>query len=302
MHRTGLTELEVILAVARHNSFRAAGRELNMSATAVSSAVAGLETRLKVRLFNRSTRSVALTSAGKRYVKRIAPAVAEIQQASEEIGALSGLPIGTLRINAPPETVSILFEPLIREFTQRYPQVRLEIATDARLIDIVAEGYDAGIRLAESLAQDMIAVPLTSEARMLIVASPTYFAQYGKPLSPGDLANHHSIGRRMSYGGIYHWELSRHQQKLTVNVPARLVLSEMRAVHQAALSGIGLAFISDWFIKDDLASGRLVSVLEEWCPPFGGLCLYYPGRRHIPSSLQAFIALAQELRDRQSLT
>ncbi|MBB1202737.1 LysR family transcriptional regulator [Enterobacteriaceae bacterium 89] len=298
MHRSGLTELEVILAVAHRQSFRAAARELGMSATAVSNAVAGLESRLKVRLFNRSTRSVALTPAGERYVERIAPALEEIQRASEEITAIPDTPTGTLRINVPQECVSLLYDPLISEFLSRYPQMRLEMTSEARMVDIVAEGYDAGIRLAESVPQDMIAVPLTGDVQMLIVATPEYFARYGKPQSPDDLLQHQSVGMRMSHGGVYHWELERHQQKFNVNVPPRIVLTEMRAIHRAALSGIGLAFISAWFVQEDIAAGRLVSVMEEWCQPFGGLRLYYPGRRHVPPGLKAFIDLVHEIRDR----
>lgn len=298
MHRSGFTELEVVLAVAHRQSFRAAARELGMSATAVSNAVAGLESRLKVRLFNRSTRSVALTPAGERYVERIAPALAEIQRASEEITEVPDTPTGTLRINAPQESVALLYEPLIEEYLQRYPQMRLEITSESRMVDIVAEGYDAGIRLEESVPQDMIAVPLTPDIRMLVVATPEYLAKHGTPQAPDDLRQHQSVGMRMSHGGIYHWELERHQQKFSVNVPPRIVLNEMRAIRRAALGGIGLAFISDWFVQDDIAAGRLVSVMAEWCPSFGGLRLYYPGRRHVPPGLKAFIELVREIRDR----
>lgn len=296
MHRSGLTELEVVLAVAHRQSFRAAARELGMSATAVSNAVAGLESRLNVRLFHRSTRSVALTPAGERYVERIAPALAEIQRASEEIATVADAPAGTLRINAPRESISLIYDPLIEEYLRRYPQMRLDITSESQWVDIVAEGYDAGIRLAESVPQDMIAVPLTPDIRMLIVGTPDYFAEHGTPQAPDDLQKHQSVGMRMSHGGIYHWELERHQQKFNVNVPPRIVLNEMRAIHRAALSGIGIAFISDAFVHEDIAAGRLVSVMEEWCPSFGGLRLYYPGRRHVPPGLKAFIDLAQELR------
>ncbi|WAT07617.1 LysR family transcriptional regulator [Rouxiella badensis] len=299
MHRTGLTELEVTLAVAQRSSFRAAARELGMSATAVSNAVAGLEARLNIRLFNRSTRSVSLTEAGRRYVERIAPALAEIQRASKEISTQPESPTGTLRINAPPESALLLFEPLLREYLQRYPNMRIDIATEARMIDIVAEGFDAGIRLGESVPQDMIAVPVTPPARMLIVGSPQYFATHGVPQTPEDLAAHQGVGMRMSHGGIYHWELERHQQKFAINIPTRIVLNELRAIRQAARSGMGLAFISSWFIEKDLASGSLVSVLEEWCPSFEGLRLYYPGRRHVPAGLKALIEMVHEIRDRQ---
>ncbi|MEX0559272.1 LysR family transcriptional regulator [Raoultella terrigena] len=295
MQRSGITELEVLLAVAHRQSFRAAARELGMSATAVSNAVAGLEARLNVRLFNRTTRSVALTEAGQRYVERIAPAVAEIQRASEEVATRPEMPSGTLRINAPRESVALLFD-IFETFLKRYPSMRLDITTESRLVDIVAEGYDAGIRLAESLPQDMIAVALTPNARMLIVGTPDYFARHGVPFGPDDFMHHQGIGMRMSHGGIYRWELERDGQKMALNVPPRIILSEMQAIHRAALAGIGLAFISDWFIQDDLASGRLISVMDDWCPSFGGLSLYYPGRRHIPPGLQAFIALVREMR------
>ncbi|EMH4130714.1 LysR family transcriptional regulator [Serratia marcescens] len=298
MHRSGLTELEVVLAVAQRQSFRAAARQLGMSATAVSNAVAGLESRLKIRLFNRSTRSVALTPAGARYVERIAPALAEIRRASEEIATQPDAPTGTLRISAPQECVSLLYEPLIETYLRRYPQMRLDITSESRMVDIVAEGYDAGIRLAESVPQDMIAVELTGDIRMLVVATPDYFAEHGIPQSPEDLLRHKSVGMRMSHGGIYHWELERHQQKLRVNVPPRIVLNEMRAIHRAALSGVGIAFVSDWFAREDIASGRLISVLDEWCPAFGGLRLYYPGRRHVPPGLKAFIDLLHEIQAR----
>ncbi|BBR59780.1 MULTISPECIES: LysR family transcriptional regulator [Enterobacteriaceae] len=300
MHRSGLTELEIVLAVTRQQSFRAAARELGMSATAVSNAVAGLESRLNVRLFNRTTRSVALTEQGQRYVARIAPALAEIQRAAEEIAAEPGNPTGTLRINAPRECVSLLFQ-LFDTYLQRYPQMRLDITTESRLIDIVSEGFDAGIRLAESVPQDMIAVALTPDARMLIVGSPDYFKRHGTPVSPDDLQQHQSIGMRMSHGGVYHWELERHQQKFTVNIPARITVSEMQAIHRAALAGLGLAFISEWFIQDELHSGKLISVLDEWCPTFGGLRLYYPGHRHVLPALRAFVELAHELNARQTL-
>ncbi|MBN8754697.1 MULTISPECIES: LysR family transcriptional regulator [Variovorax] len=296
MHRTGMTELEVVLAVARRNSFRAAALELGMSTTAVSSAVAGLEARLKVRLFNRSTRSVALTDAGQRYVERIAPALAEIRSAGEEAGTGSGVPSGTLRINAPQGAAFLLLEPLFSTYAQRHPQVRIDIVSESRMVDIVAGGFDAGIRLAESVPQDMIAVPLSRDIRMLVVATPAYLARHGTPRHPRDLLKHQSIGMRMSHGGIYHWELARNGQKLQMDLPVRLALNEMPAIKQAVLLGLGIGFISEWFIEEELASGTLKPLLVPWCPPFGGLRLYYPGHRFVPARLRALIDLIHELR------
>lgn len=296
MHRTGMTELEVVLAVARRNSFRGAAQELGMSTTAVSSAVAGLEARLKVRLFNRSTRSVALTDAGRRYVERIAPALAEIQSAGEEASTEPNMPSGTLRINAPHGAAFLLLEPLFYQYAQRHPQVRIDIVTESRMIDIVADGFDAGIRLAESVPQDMIAVPLSRDIRMLVVASPDYLNRNGIPEHPRDLLSHQSIGMRMSHGGIYQWELEHNGQKLQMDLPVRMVLNELAAIKQAVLLGLGIGFISEWFIEEELKSGALVPVLAPWCPPFGGLRLYYSGHRFVPARLRALIELIHELR------
>lgn len=295
MHRTGMTELEVVLAVARRNSFRGAAQELGMSTTAVSSAVAGLEARLKVRLFNRSTRSVALTDAGQRYVERIAPALAEIKSAGEEASVGPNKPSGTLRINAPQAAAYLLLDPLFNQYAQRYPEVRIDIVSESRLIDIVAEGFDAGIRLAESVPQDMIAVPLSGDIRMLVVATPEYLERNGTPEHPRDLLSHQSIGMRMAHGGIYHWELERGDEKLQMELPVRFTFSEMLAIKQAVLLGLGIGFISEWFIREELASGALVPVLLPWSPTFGGLRLYYSGHRFVPSRLRALIDLAREL-------
>ncbi|WP_258874204.1 LysR family transcriptional regulator [Cupriavidus taiwanensis] len=291
-----MTELEVVLAVARRSSFRGAALELGMSTTAVSSAVAGLEARLKVRLFNRSTRSVAMTDAGQRYVERIAPALAEIQRANEEAATESDAPSGTLRINAPQGVAFMLLEPLFHQYAQRYPQVRIDIVSESRLIDVVAEGFDAGIRLAESVPQDMIAVPLSRKLRMLVVATPDYLKRNGTPRHPRDLLKHQSIGMRMSHGGIYQWELEHKSQKLQMDLPVRMVLSEMPAIKQAVLLGLGIGFISEWFIDEELKSGALVPVLVPWCQPFGGLRLYYSGHRFVPVRLRALVELIHELR------
>ncbi|WP_084210111.1 LysR family transcriptional regulator [Ralstonia sp. A12] len=291
-----MTELEVVLAVARRNSFRGAAQELGMSTTAVSSAVAGLEARLKVRLFNRSTRSVALTDAGRRYVERIAPALAEIQSAGEEASTGPNIPSGTLRINAPHGAAFLLLEPLFYQYAQRHPQVRIDIVTESRMIDIVADGFDAGIRLAESVPQDMIAVPLSRDIRMLVVATPDYLKRNGSPEHPRDLLGHQSIGMRMSHGGIYQWELEHNGQKLQMDLPVRMVLNELAAIKQAVLLGLGIGFISEWFIEEELKSGALVPVLEPWCPPFGGLRLYYSGHRFVPARLRALIDLIHALR------
>ncbi|QKJ85157.1 LysR family transcriptional regulator [Paramixta manurensis] len=294
MHRSGLIELEVVMAVVRRGSFRAAAQEMGMSATAVSSAVAGLETRLQARLFNRTTRSVALTEAGQQFVARIGPALIEIRHASEEINSNSAEPVGTLRINAPPESGALFFERIIVPYMQRYPQMKVEIASQAKLIDIVAEGFDAGIRLAENIPQDMIAVPLTGDLRLIVVGSPAYLARHGTPNAPEDLRHHQGICMRLSNGSLYRWELERKGELFEADIPPRLVISDVRAGLAAALAGLGLAFITETHARADIAAGRLVAVLDEWCQPFGGLCLYYPGHRHVPAGIKALVAMIRE--------
>jgi len=267
-----------------------------MSTSAVSSAVAGLETRLKVRLFNRSTRSVALTDIGQRYVERIAPALEQIKSAGEEASVGPDQPSGTLRINAPHGAAYLLLEPLLKQYAQRYPDVCIDIISESRMVDIVAGGFDAGIRLAEAVPQDMIAVALSADIRMLVVAAPEYLERHGVPETPQDLLAHQSIGMRMAHGGLYHWELERDGHKLQMDLPVRFSSNELPAIKQATLSGLGIGFISEWFIQEELASGALIPLLMPWCPSFGGLRLYYSGRRFVPARLRALIDLAHELR------
>ncbi|UGB36861.1 LysR family transcriptional regulator [Frateuria soli] len=293
MHRSGLIELDAVLAVARRGSFRAAARELGMSTSAVSSAVAGLETRLQARLFHRTTRSVALTEAGQRYVERIAPAVAEIRGAAEQIHGDPLTPAGTLRINASLGAAQMILSTLVVDYLRRYPRMNVEITSQTEMIDIVARGFDAGIRLAESVPQDMIAVPLSPDLRQVIVGSPAYLAENGVPQSPADLTAHVAIRTRLSHGGLYRWELERHGESLSVDVPGRLVLDDIGLIRDATCAGLGLAFLSEWHIAGELASGQLVRVLEDWCPPFPGLRLYYPGHRHVPAGLRALAELAR---------
>jgi DNA-binding transcriptional LysR family regulator len=297
MHRSGLTELDAVLAVARRGSFRAAAKELGMSTTAVSNAVAGLEARLQARLFNRSTRSVALTEAGQRYVQRVGPALAEIHAASEQINSQPQTPAGTLRINTSLGAAQMLLEPLIVEYLRRYPQMKVDIVTEARMIDIVGEGFDAGVRLADDVPRDMIAVPIGSDLRMVVVGAPAYFKRHRKPRSPADLLRHECIALRMAHGGLYRWELERRGEAIEVDISARLILDDGQLIRQAACAGAGLAFVSEWHVANDIASGRLLTVLDEWCPSFAGIRLYFPGPRQMPAGLRALIDLSRELRE-----
>lgn len=296
MYRSGLTDLEAVAAVARQGSFRAAARELGLSTTALSNAVASLEQRLGIRLFNRTTRSVSLTEAGEQFVAGITPALADIQRAIEGVGSHRDTPRGTLRINASAHAALFVLKPLFEEFLHRYPEMSLEIATDNRFVDIVADGFDGGLRLEEDVPRDMIAVPIGPVLRFALVGSPGYFANRELPQTPDDLRVHQAIRSRMSNGALYRWEFHRRGGEIqAVDVPGRLVLTELDMMLEAARDGIGLAYLPDWSIQRDVAAGRLVPVLEEWWLTMSRLCFYYPSRRHAPAGLRAFVALAREV-------
>ncbi|MGU7782202.1 LysR family transcriptional regulator [Burkholderia sp. PU8-34] len=288
MKTSGLGELEAVLAVARHRSFRAAATELSVSTSALSHAVAALEARIGVRLFNRTTRSVSLSEAGDQFVRSIAPALSTIQAAFEQAGSFRDTPSGTLRINTSVGAANQVM-PVFIAFLERYPEMKLDIVTEGRLIDIVVEGFDAGIRLMESVPQDMIAVPFGDRQRFAVVGSPAYFERHARPRTPADLAAHRCIRSRMPSGAIYQWEFERHGETLRIDGDGAMTLNDAGLMLAAARAGLGLAYLAEWHVKGDLEAGTLVRVLEDWTPALDGLCLYYPGRRHVPAGLRALI-------------
>ncbi|MCG7403804.1 MULTISPECIES: LysR family transcriptional regulator [Caballeronia] len=296
MKTSGLTELEAVLSVARHRSFRAAANELSVSTSALSHAIAALEARIGVRLFNRTTRSVSLSEAGAQFVQNIAPALSTIRDALEQAGSFRDTPSGTLRINT---SVGAAHQamPLFIAFLKRYPDMKLDIVTEGRLIDIVVEGFDAGIRLLETVPQDMIAVPFGDRQRFAVVGSPAYFEQHKPPRTPADLATHRCIRSRMPSGSIYQWEFERHGESIRIDGDGALTLDEPGMMLTAARAGIGLAYLTEWNVAADLEAGALVRVLEDWTPPLDGLCLYYPGRRHVPAGLRALTDMIREYAD-----
>jgi DNA-binding transcriptional LysR family regulator len=295
MSKRGLVELDAVVAVARRGSFRAAAVELGLSTTALSHAVAGLEARLGVRLFNRTTRSVALSAAGAQFVAAVAPALSDIRGAMEAVTRHRDTPTGTLRINTSVGAARRVLTPLVIAYLARYPEMKVDLVTEGRLVDIVVEGFDAGIRTADIVPRDMIAVPFGGDVRFAVVGSPAYFAARERPRSPGDLMAHRCIRARWPSGGIYRWEFERRGEAVTVDVAGALTLDEPTLMLEAALAGAGLAYLSEWSVASEIAAGRLVRVLEEWLPPSPGLCLYYPGRRHVPAALRAFIDLIREV-------
>lgn len=297
MHKSGLIELEAVLAVARRGSFRGAAIDLAMSTSALSNAIGGLESRLGVRLFNRTTRSVALSEAGERFVADIAPALTQIRDAMEAANDLAATPRGTLRINTS-GGAALMVAPIVHEYVRRHPDMHVDIVTDGRLVDIVAGGYDAGIRLAESVPRDMVSVPMGPDLGMAVVGSPAYFATHPKPRTPADLAAHACVRTRMPSGTMARWEFERKGQATAIDVTGPLTLDDMPCTRAAALAGVALAWVSDQSVRDDLARGDLVRVLADWTPSSPGLCLYYPSRRHAPAGLRAFVELIRELNPR----
>jgi DNA-binding transcriptional LysR family regulator len=296
MRSSALTELEAVLALARRRSFRAAAAELSVSTSALSHTIAALETRIGVRLFNRTTRSVSLTEAGEQFVTDVAPAVSAIRSAMEQAGSHRDTPSGTLRINTSAGAAHQMMTPVILEYLRRYPDMTVDIVTEGRFVDIVADGFDAGIRLAESVPRDMIAVSLGPAQRFAVVGAPAYFAEHPVPRTPHDLAAHRCVRIRLPSGRIYGWEFERRGEVLSIDVQGPLILDESALMLEAARAGVGLAYLSEWNVAPDLANGSLQRVLEGWTPHFPGLCLYYPGRRHVPAGLRALVDLIHEIR------
>jgi DNA-binding transcriptional LysR family regulator len=289
MYRSGLVELDAVVAVARLGGFRAAAIDLGMSATSVSNAVAGLETRLGVRLFNRTTRSVSLSEAGEQFIATVGPALSDIHAAMQATNSRRGRPAGTLRLNCPVAAARQILVPVVLEFQRRYPEVRVDIVTDAQLIDIVAKGFDGGIRTRDAVPGDMIAVPFGPELRFVVVGSPAYLKDHPAPLKPGDLMAHRCIRARWPSGRLYRWEFEKRGRALTIDAPGSLTLDEASLMRDAALADAGLAYMWEAHVRGDLASGHLVSVLDDWTPSSPGFCLYHPDRRNVPAPLSAFI-------------
>jgi DNA-binding transcriptional LysR family regulator len=290
-----MVELDAVAAVSRRGSFRAAALDLGVSSTALSRAVNGLEARLGVRLFNRTTRSVSLSAAGEQFIARVAPALAEIRSAMEGVNDLREKPAGTLRISSSVGAARQIMVSVVLEYLRRYPDMRVDLVAEGRLIDIVAEGFDAGVRTRDVAPGDMIAVPFGANQGFVVAGSPAYFEKNPPPRTPGDLTWHRCIRARWPSGGIYRWEFAQRSETLNIDVPGVLTLNEPTLMRDAALAGAGLAYLRKVWIAEDVAAGRLVSVLNEWMPSEPGLCLYYPGRRNVPASLRAFIDLIREI-------
>jgi DNA-binding transcriptional LysR family regulator len=278
------------VTVARTRSFTAAAALLEVSPQAVSQAVKVLEDRLQLRLLHRTTRSVSVNEAGERFLARVGPALTDLMEAAESLQDLRDKPSGQLRVNLPRAAFTALIRPRIADFHRLYPDVRLEFGFDDRFVDIVEQGFDAGIRLGEAVAQDMVSVPLSREERIAIVATPGYLKKHGTPTTIADLAAHTCVRFRMPASGIvYRWELIEAKRSLEVEVNGPITVNDTDALLAMALDGIGLAYVLECTARPFLASKRLRKVLEKCSPKFPGFHLYYPSRRQLPGKLRCFV-------------
>lgn len=290
MRGAELNELIAFAAVSEERSFRRAAARLGYMPSTVSHAVRDLEQRLGVRLLNRTTRSVSPTEAGGKLFAALAPALNVISAAVVNLGDSLGRPSGTVRLSVPRVAAVMALAPAYARIAKKYPEVTLEVSVNDGFVDIVAGRFDAGIRLGESLGRDMIAVPVTHPMRTAVVGAPEYFASHSPPESPRDLLHHQCIGyRQIASGALYRWEFERNQEILALAVSGPLVLDDVDLIVRAALEGVGLAHVIESMVIEQLRSGRLVRVLEDWCPPFPGFFLYYPSRRHVSGALRAVI-------------
>ncbi|MCB4769090.1 LysR family transcriptional regulator [Ancylobacter sp. Lp-2] len=296
MQRDDLVDLNAFLVVAEERSFTRAAAKLGTSQSALSHTIRRLEARLGVRLLTRTTRSVAATDAGERLLATLRPAFDEIGAQLTSLSELREKPAGTIRITTAEHAAITVLWPALKRLLPDYPDIHVELSIDSSLTDIVAERFDAGVRLGEALAKDMIAVRIGPDVRMIVVGAPAYFEKRPVPLVPQDLAAHSCINLRMlSSGGLYPWELEKDGREVRVRVEGQLAFNHTHMVTQAALDGFGLAFVMEDRVTGYLEQGRLVQVLEDWCPPFPGYHLYYPSRRQ-PSA--AFSLLVDALRYR----
>jgi DNA-binding transcriptional LysR family regulator len=295
MRKIGIVELEAAMAVAKRRSFRAASSDLGVSPTVLSQTIAGLEARLGIRLFNRTTRSVSLTNAGEQFLAEVEPAVGTINHAVETVYTRRDKPFGSLRINSSLGAARRILSPIVLEFLRRYPDMQVDLVTEDRLIDIVAEGFDAGVRPAETVPADMFAVHLEPRQRYAVVGSPAYFKGRATPKTPQDLLRHTCIRLRNPSGSMCRWEFEQGGQLVTVDVPGQLALDDGSLMLEAALAGTGLAYIAEWWVDKSVREGKLRRVLDGFTPSFQGNCLYYPSRRYQPAGLRALISFIQEV-------
>lgn len=295
MVNLSLNDFEAVLAISRRGSFRAAALDMGMSTSALSNAIAKLERKLGVRLFNRTTRSVSLTGAGHRFVDQVTPALTDIRQALDTVRSQQERPSGTLRINTFAAAGREILVPLVIEYMRRFPDVHLDIVTEGNLVDVVADGFDFGVRSRPLVPSDMIAIPLGPPRRFAVVATPQYLARRVAPAVPSDLLAHSCIRTRLPNGALYRWQFEAEGQPVQVDVKGPITLDEASLARIAVLESVGIGYFMESDVRVDLEEGRMVRMLDDWTPPLSPLCLYYPSRRNPPAAFEVFVDLAREL-------
>lgn len=299
MDDVDLRDLSAFAALARHRNFRRAAIEQRISASGLSQRMRALEERLGVRLLNRTTRSVAPTEAGERMLQRLVPALDEVAAATLDLRKLRDVPSGRLRINGPEPALRFALAPLVAPFLKRYPEIALEIVSESSLIDIVSAGFDAGIRYEETLAQDMIAVPLGPRERYPVVAAPSFLEGRALPKHPNDLLAAPCIVTRFRSGVQLPWEFRKASRAIKIKPSGALTATHPELQVQAAIDGLGFLMTHEGYTREAIASRQLVTVLDDWTPTFPGPLLYYPGRRQQPASLAALVGFVSEWRRRR---
>jgi DNA-binding transcriptional LysR family regulator len=290
MRRENFSDLAVFLTVAEERSFTRAAHKLGTSQSAVSQVVRRVEDSMGLKLLTRTTRNVSLTEAGEQLITTLRPAFDDIQARIAGLSALREKPSGNVRITAGRHAVETLLWPAVHNVLRDNPDVKIELSIDHALTDIVAERFDAGVRLGEEIAKDIVAVKIGPDLRLAVVGSPTYIAEHGTPISPNDLTQHRCINIRQSTkGGLYAWEFEKDGREVNVRVDGSLIVNDSGVIYKAAEEGVGLACVMEDLVADQMASGQLIRVLEDWCAPFAGYHLYYPDRRQITPAFRLLI-------------
>ena len=292
--RPSLSDLAAFVAVATHRSFRRAADELGTAPSTLSHAMRGLEERLGVRLLNRTTRSVSPTEAGFRRLASRQTARASLDDALDSVAAFRGKIAGTVRINAPPLGIALLIREVLPRMAERFPDVTVDLVAEGRLVDIVAGGFDAGLRLGDTIPRDMIAVRFGRPVGFVCVAAPGYLKRAGTPKTPDDLMRHRCIRHRLPGGKLYRWEFERGKQTLVLDPPGALILDDDRLMAEAAAQGLGIAYVADAAAAAALKTKQLRQVLSGWMPAAETLAVYYPGHRAVPPALRAFLDIVKE--------
>ncbi|MBD8682486.1 LysR family transcriptional regulator [Pseudomonas sp. CFBP 13719] len=294
MIRAALPELTAFVAIAERRSFSGAAKILGVSASALSHSMRGLESRLELRLFNRTTRSVALTEAGKQLFNRVQPLLGDLECAVNDVTSERNTPSGLIRISATESSFRLLIRHVMPGFLRDNPQIHIECIVDSRLVDIVADGFDAGIRLFDDVPRDMIAIRFGPDVRFAAVASPEYLSRHPAPLAPHDLKDHRCIRFRFTSGTLFRWDLGHLGRTASIDVNGPMTMDNINLMTEAALAGIGIAWLPEHQVGEHLQAGSLVHLLPDWGPCYPGACLYYPANRHPPMALRMFAEAVRE--------